>query len=56
VFDVGATIEGYDTLRALAESPAHIVPGHDPLVMKRYPAARDDLADVAVRLDVAPKD
>lgn len=56
VFDVGATIEGYDTLHTLAESPAHVVPGHDPLVMKRYPAARDDLGDVAVRLDVAPEE
>jgi glyoxylase-like metal-dependent hydrolase (beta-lactamase superfamily II) len=54
VFDVGATIEGYDTLRTLADSSAHVVPGHDPLVMKRYPAARDDLRYIAVRLDVAP--
>ncbi len=54
VFDVGATIEGYDRLRALAETPGHIVPGHDPLVMKRYPPARENLRDIAVRLDVAP--
>jgi glyoxylase-like metal-dependent hydrolase (beta-lactamase superfamily II) len=54
VFDVGATIEAYDRLRGLADSPAHIVPGHDPLVMKRYPAAREDLRGVVVRLDVAP--
>ena len=26
------------TLYSLADSPAHIVPGHDPLVMKYYPA------------------
>jgi glyoxylase-like metal-dependent hydrolase (beta-lactamase superfamily II) len=54
VFDVGATVEGYDTLRALAETPQHIVPGHDPLVMKRYPPAGENLRGIAARLDVAP--
>lgn len=54
VFDVAATIEGYDTLRALADSPHHIVPGHDPLVMQRYPAATEALRDIAVRLDSDP--
>lgn len=38
VFSVGDVLEGYDTLRRLAASEAHIVPGHDPLVMDRYPA------------------
>lgn len=55
VFDVAATVEGYDTLRALAASPAHIVPGHDPLVMQRYPAASETLQGIAVRLDVDPR-
>lgn len=54
VFDVGTAIEAYDGLRALADSDAHIIPGHDPLVMKRYPPARPDLRDIAVRLDVPP--
>jgi glyoxylase-like metal-dependent hydrolase (beta-lactamase superfamily II) len=54
VFDVAATLEGYDTLRSLAASPRHIVPGHDPLVMQRYPAASESSRDVAVRLDVDP--
>ncbi|MBI3372320.1 MAG: N-acyl homoserine lactonase family protein [Betaproteobacteria bacterium] len=54
VFDVGATIEGYDRLRALAETPEHIVPGHDPLVMKWYPEAGKELGNIVVRLDVAP--
>jgi hypothetical protein len=31
-------LEGFDKLRALAPSPKHIVPGHDPEVMRRYPA------------------
>jgi glyoxylase-like metal-dependent hydrolase (beta-lactamase superfamily II) len=55
VYDVGATLEGYGILQRLAESPQHIVPGHDPLVMQRYPAVTSDLEDVAVRLDVMPR-
>ena len=54
VFDVAATIDGYDTLRALAASPRHIIPGHDPLVMQRYPAASEALRGIAVRLDHDP--
>jgi glyoxylase-like metal-dependent hydrolase (beta-lactamase superfamily II) len=53
-FHVGETIEGYDALRALAESPRHVIPGHDPLVMQRYPAPSADLEGIAVRLDVPP--
>ena len=55
-FHVGDTVEGYDKLRALAESPGHIIPGHDPLVMKRYPAPSKALEGIAVRLDVPPVD
>jgi len=44
-------IDGYSRLRALAESPAHIIPGHDPLVMERYPAASAELQGIVARLD-----
>jgi glyoxylase-like metal-dependent hydrolase (beta-lactamase superfamily II) len=54
VYNVGDMLEGHKTLRRLATSPAHIVPGHDPLVMQRYPAAREGLQGVAVRLDADP--
>jgi glyoxylase-like metal-dependent hydrolase (beta-lactamase superfamily II) len=54
VYDVGAMMEGHRTLQTLASSPAHIIPGHDPLVMERYPAARPGLAGIAVRLDADP--
>lgn len=37
VFNVGEMLEGYDKLRKYADSPDHIVPGHDPLVMTKYP-------------------
>jgi glyoxylase-like metal-dependent hydrolase (beta-lactamase superfamily II) len=55
VYNVGDTLEGYGILQRLAESPEHIVPGHDPLVMQRYPAASSSLEGVAVRLDVMPR-
>lgn len=55
VFHIGDVLEGYDILRRLAESPEHIIPGHDPLVMTRYPAPSAELEGIAVRLDVAPR-
>jgi glyoxylase-like metal-dependent hydrolase (beta-lactamase superfamily II) len=54
VYDVKEMLEGYGTLRTLASSDQHIVPGHDPLVLQRYPADPGGPDDI-VRLDVAPK-
>ena len=54
IFEKEKVLAGYDTLLDLAPTPAHIVPGHDPLVMDRYPAVSDDLKGIAVRLDVDP--
>ena len=55
VLDVAAMMEGHRTLEKLASSPAHIIPGHDPLVMERYPAAAPGLEGIAVRLDADPR-
>jgi len=55
VYNVGDMLEGFATLRRVASSLRHIVPGHDPLVLQRYPAAKPGLAGIAVRLDVEPK-
>jgi glyoxylase-like metal-dependent hydrolase (beta-lactamase superfamily II) len=52
--DINAMRKGYDRMRELATSEDHIVPGHDPEVLKRYPAARAGL-DGVVRLDLAPR-
>jgi glyoxylase-like metal-dependent hydrolase (beta-lactamase superfamily II) len=52
-FHVGGMLEAFDRLRALAPSAKHIVPGHDPEVMRRYPAAKG-LEGIAVRLDLEP--
>jgi glyoxylase-like metal-dependent hydrolase (beta-lactamase superfamily II) len=54
VYNVGEVLEGYETLKRLASSPAHIVPGHDPAVIARYPAARPGLEGFVVRLDADP--
>jgi glyoxylase-like metal-dependent hydrolase (beta-lactamase superfamily II) len=51
---IGQMMEGFELLRAAAPSPAHIVPGHDPEVMRRYPAPGPELEGIVVRLDVAP--
>ncbi|WP_066796609.1 N-acyl homoserine lactonase family protein [Sphingomonas soli] len=53
VQNVVEMLEGYDRMRALASSPAHIIPGHDPLVLRRYPASQPGL-DGIVRLDAEP--
>ncbi len=54
VLDVGDAIDSFRKVERLAASPRHIVPGHDPLVMRRYPVASPSLQDIAVRLDVDP--
>ncbi len=38
VFHVGDMVAGWDKVRALADSAQHVVPGHDPDVLRRYPA------------------
>lgn len=35
--DVGATLEAFAIIESLAESQDHIVPGHDPAVLTRFP-------------------
>ena len=54
VYNVGDMVQGFDKLRSLAGSLDHIVPGHDPLVMKKYPAISSELEGIAVRLDAEP--
>jgi len=47
-------VNGFKTLRKLASSQNHIIPGHDPLVLQRYPPATAELKGVVARLDHAP--
>jgi glyoxylase-like metal-dependent hydrolase (beta-lactamase superfamily II) len=56
VYNVADMLAGFAKMKRLADSPQHLIPGHDPLVMARYPAPKADLAGTAVRLDVAPNE
>lgn len=53
VVNIGRMLDSYERLHELADSPDHIVPGHDPLVMSRYPAV-SGLEGRVVRLDEPP--
>jgi glyoxylase-like metal-dependent hydrolase (beta-lactamase superfamily II) len=53
VVDVEAALRSFDRLEELATSPRHIVPGHDPLVLQRYPALSRQTEGVVHRVDVA---
>jgi len=53
-YSVADTVDGYDKMRRLASSNDHVIPGHDPLVMVKYPALSDATAGEIVRLDVDP--
>lgn len=55
VVNAAQMLEGYRTLHQLADSPDHIIPGHDPLVMTLYPAPSEALKGRVVRLDAVPR-
>ncbi len=50
IYDLGAMVQGWKRLVSLADDPAHVIPGHDPRVMDRYPHI-PGMEDLAVRLD-----
>ena len=56
VFNVGDMLSGFDTLATLSDGPDHIIPGHDPLVLEKYPPPSQELEGVVARLDVDPFD
>ncbi len=47
-------LEGFRRLRKLAPSDQHIVPGHDPAVLERYPAPSPELEGIVAQLDKSP--
>lgn len=55
VYNIGDMLEGHKLVRSLADSPQHIIPGHDPQVMHRYPAPSPGTEGKVVRLDVPPQ-
>ena len=54
VHNAADVLEGYKTIKRLAASPLHVIPGHDPKVLERFPAARGGLEGWVVRLDADP--
>ncbi len=56
VYNIGDMLGAYQTMESLADGHKNIVPGHDPLVMKQYPAPSSEAEGIAIRLDVDPRD
>ena len=54
VYNVGDMLEGFKAVRRLADSGDHVIPGHDPLVLDRYPAPSEALEGWVARLDAPP--
>lgn len=54
VLHVGDMLEGHRRVAQLAETPDHVVPGHDPLVLEKYPPVSEDLRGIVHRVDLAP--
>jgi glyoxylase-like metal-dependent hydrolase (beta-lactamase superfamily II) len=54
VYNVGELLDGYKRLRQLADSDAHVIPGHDPLVIERFPEAGDAMKNWIARVDLPP--
>lgn len=52
LYNFAEVLEGYRTLVRLAGPGRRIVPGHDPLVLERYPAASGATAGWIVRADL----
>ena len=51
VYNVADMLSGHRTLLAMADSPAHVIPGHDPQVLARYPRlAGDEIGTACVHL------
>jgi glyoxylase-like metal-dependent hydrolase (beta-lactamase superfamily II) len=50
--DIADVLAGYGRIVALAGSPARVVPGHDPLVLERYPALNAATEGIVHRLNV----
>jgi glyoxylase-like metal-dependent hydrolase (beta-lactamase superfamily II) len=52
IADADRVLDGYLTLERLAEGPDHIIPGHEPFLLKGFQSYKND-PDI-VRLDLDP--
>jgi glyoxylase-like metal-dependent hydrolase (beta-lactamase superfamily II) len=53
-FHLGQMVDSFRILERLASSSDHIIPGHDPLVMRLYRAPTAELEGIVVQLDREP--
>ena len=51
VYNVADMIRGFERLETLAGGHGVVVPGHDPLVLSRYPSVSPATKDIVVRID-----
>lgn len=51
---VADMLDGFSMVRALSASDQHWVPGHDPMVLRRYPRSHAGASPNVVRLDLQP--
>ena len=54
VADVTRMVAGYARLKALADAPRFVIPGHDPEVLRRYAPPSPSLSGIVARLDTEP--
>ena len=52
VYDVDRMLKGFDIINGLAAGPTHIIPGHDPEILKVFPKFNGN--PEIVRCDLAP--
>ena len=52
VVDIQRMLRGFDIINGLADGEDHVIPGHDPLILKRFPSHNGN-PDIA-RLDLPP--
>ena len=52
VVDVARMLKGFDIINGLSDGPDHVIPGHDPLILKTFPRLNGN-PDI-VRLDLPP--
>jgi len=55
VYNLGDMYEGHRRCYELADRPENVIPGHDPLVMQRYPPPHPSLQGKIARLDADPR-
>jgi glyoxylase-like metal-dependent hydrolase (beta-lactamase superfamily II) len=53
-FHIGQMLDAFRVVEKLGSTERHIVPGHDPYVMKEYPAPTPALEGIAVHLSREP--